>query len=87
MKVANGGMLWVDRVGDRASCAILTQNFSGKSGPQYKNGRNRRFAAFYGAGSLAPEVELSGNNAMDRNGGELGFMALRGLLSLQAKPP
>jgi len=36
MKTQNGGMLGVDRVGDRGSCAILTRNFPGEEVPSTK---------------------------------------------------
>jgi hypothetical protein len=85
MKGPNGGMLWVDRVRDGGSCAILTQNFPEEERPKYKNGRNRGWGAFYGRDLSINKVELSGNDAMNRKGGEVGFMALRGLLSVWAE--
>jgi len=65
MKAQNGGMLGVDRVGDRGSCAILTQNFLRKRRPKDKKGRNRGFSAFFGR-------DLRG-----RSGGAHSFLAER----------
>jgi hypothetical protein len=36
------GMLWVDRVGNRHSWAILARNFSVKNGARHKKRRNRQ---------------------------------------------
>jgi len=58
MKAQNGGMLGVDRVGDRGSCALLTQNFLRKRPPKDKKGRNRGFGVFSGAISRAIPQEL-----------------------------
>jgi len=52
MKGQKGGMLWVDRGGDRRSKTILTQNFPGEERPQDKNGKERGWA-FYGARDLS----------------------------------
>jgi hypothetical protein len=46
MKAQNGGMLGVDRVGDRSSYAILTRNFLGEEAAQRQKRKEPRFGRF-----------------------------------------
>jgi hypothetical protein len=58
MKAPNGGMLWVDRVGDRGSCVILTQNFPEEERPKYKTEGTEAGGLFMGAISRSTRLSF-----------------------------
>jgi hypothetical protein len=47
MKSLKPRVLWVDRVGDRGSCVILTQNFWWEEAAQHKRGKKRGCGCFH----------------------------------------
>lgn len=63
MKAQNGGMLGIDRVADRGSCAILTPNFSGEEAVQ---GQKRKEPWFW---------RFIGHDLRGRSGGAHSFLA------------
>lgn len=87
MKSHNGGMLWVDRVGDHGSYVILTQNFSLPWRAITRTPKEASLWAGCRAGALDPTVELSGKDAMNGKGGEVGFVTVGALPLVQARPP
>jgi hypothetical protein len=87
MKSQNGGMLWVDRGGDRGSCAILTRNFSLSERSLAQKAKEASLWARCRAGALHPVVKLSRKDVMNRKGGEFGFVTLWAFPPLRARPP
>lgn len=87
MKSQNGGMLWVDRVGDHGSYAILAQNFSLPEVAVAQKAKEASLWAGCRSGGLDPAGKLSGKDAINGKGGEVGFVILGGFPSVRARPP
>lgn len=89
MKAQNGGMLGVNRAGERGSCAILTQNFPGGAGVQGQKRKEPRIWRFIGRdlrGRSGGAHSFLAEKCSERPGAVKGAPGARAQRPLTARP-